>query len=191
MTCRYWSRWPTMPASPWTAHWQFQESERRAAELERRGLELQGTVRRLEQAGRRRLLAEERNRVARELHESVSRQLLTIGMHLEWCRRHSMTPAVLLERVLAAQGLARSAMDDIREVIFRRVSGEQIELSQALREVIEEVEAGTRLEVKLRVFGHTQPVPARAQHALLQIAREALFNIVRHAEAQHAWVILR
>ena len=176
----------------------FQENERREAELERRGLELdrrglelQGTMRRLEQAGRRHLLSEERNRLGRELHESVSQQLLTIGIDLEWCRRHPMTPPVVLERVVAAQGLARSAMDEIREVIFGRVGDGQIELSRALREVIEDVEAGTRLEVKLRVFGQTQPVPAGTQHALVQIAREALFNVVRHAEAQHVWVTLR
>ena len=167
------------------------ELERRGSELERRGLELEGTLRRLERTGRRQLLSEERNRIAHELHDSVSQQLLTIGMDLEWCRRHPMTPPVLLERVLAAQGLARSAMDEIRDVIFGRVDDWQIELLQALREAIEDVEAGTRLEVSLRVFGQNQPVPAGTQHALVQIAREALFNVVRHAEAQHAWVTLR
>jgi signal transduction histidine kinase len=167
------------------------ELERRGSELERRGSELQGTLRRLEQAGRRQLLSEERNRTARELHDTVSQQLLTIGMDLEWCRRHPLTPPALLERVLAAQGLARSAMDEIREVIFGRVCDGQIELRQALREVIEDVEAGTRLGVKLRAFGHTQPVPAGTQHALVQIVREALFNVVRHAEAQRVWVTLR
>ncbi|HYB31258.1 MAG TPA: sensor histidine kinase [Solirubrobacteraceae bacterium] len=169
----------------------FQENERRSAELERRGSELEGTLRRLEQAGRRQLLSEERNRIARELHDSVAQHLLTIGMNLEWCRRHESTSSAVLERVLAAQSLARSAMDEIREVIFGLASDGQTELPRALREVIEDVEAGTRLEVGLRVYGETQPVPAVTQHALVQIAREALFNVVRHAEAHHAWVTLR
>jgi signal transduction histidine kinase/DNA-binding CsgD family transcriptional regulator len=169
----------------------LEENERRAAELERRSSELDGTLRRLEQTGRRRLLGEERNRIARELHDSVSQQLLTIGMNLEWCRRHESTPPAVLERLLAAQGLASSAMHEIREVIFGLVSDDQIELPQALREVIEDVEAGTRLEVGLRVYGPAQLVPIATQHALVQIAREALFNVVRHAEAQHAWVTLR
>jgi len=169
----------------------FQENERRATELERRGSELEGTLRRLEQAGRRQLLSEERNRIARELHDSVSQHLLTIGMNLEWCRRHPITPPVVLERVLAAQGLARSAMNEIREVIFELSSDGQVELPRALREVIEDVEAGARLEVTLRVYGQTQPVAAATQHALIQIAREALFNVVRHAGADQAWVTLR
>lgn len=53
---------------------------------------------------------------------------MTIGMNLEWCRRHESTPPAVLERVLAAQGLARSAMDEIREVIFGLVSAGQIAL---------------------------------------------------------------
>ena len=52
----------------------FQENERRSSELERRGSELEGTLRRLEQAGRRQLLSEERNRIARELHDSVAQR---------------------------------------------------------------------------------------------------------------------
>jgi signal transduction histidine kinase len=169
----------------------FQENGRRAAELERRGSELEGTLRRLEQAGRRQLLSEERNRIARELHDSVAQHLLTIGMNLEWCRRQESTSSAVLERMTAAQALARSAVDEIREVIFELSSDGQAELPRALREVIEDVEAGTRLEVGLRVYGQTQPVAATTQHALIQIAREALFNVVRHAEAHHAWVTLR
>jgi signal transduction histidine kinase len=169
----------------------FQENGRRSAELERRSSELEGTLRRLEQAGRRQLLSEERNRIARELHDSVAQHLLTIGMNLEWCRRQESTSSPVLERVEAAQALARSAVDEIREVIFELSSDAQIDLPRALRDVIEDVEAGTRLEVGLRVYGQTQPVAASTQHALVQIAREALFNVVRHAEARHAWVTLR
>src|SRR5581483_10242855 len=78
----------------------FQENGRRASELERRGSELEGTLRRLEQAGRRQLLSEERNRIARELHDSVAQHLLTIGMNLEWCRRQESTSSAVLERVV-------------------------------------------------------------------------------------------
>jgi signal transduction histidine kinase len=169
----------------------FQESEQRAAELERRGHELAGTRRRLEHAGRRQLLSEERNRIARELHDSVAQHLLTIGMHLEWCRRHESTSPAVRERVSSAKSLARAAVAEIREAIFELASDGQIELRSALREVIEDVEAGTRLKVGFRAYGETHPVAAATQHALVQIAREALFNVVRHADASRAWLTLR
>jgi signal transduction histidine kinase len=171
--------------------WLFEENKRRAAELERRGNELDGTRRRLEQAGRRQLLSEERNRIARELHDSVAQHLLTIGMNLEWCRRHESISPPVRARVFAAKALARSAVAEIREVIFELASDGQVELRPALREVIADVQAGTQLEVGLRTYGHTRPVAAATQHALVQIAREALFNVVRHAGAERAWVALR
>ena len=77
-----------------------------------------------------------------------------------------MTPPMVLERVPAAQGLARSAMNEICEVSFGRFSGGRIELPQALRGAIEDVQAGTRVQVKLRVFGHIQPMSAGTQQAL-------------------------
>jgi signal transduction histidine kinase len=147
--------------------------------------------RRLEDAGRRQMLSQERNRIARELHDSVAQHLLTIGMNLEWCRRHDSTSPPVLERVTATKHLARSAVDEIRAVIFELASDGKVDLRRSLREVIEDVVAGTRLQVGLRTYGPQEPLSGVAQHALVQIAREALFNVVRHAAAGRAWVTLR
>jgi signal transduction histidine kinase len=147
--------------------------------------------RRLEQAGRRELLSQERNRIARELHDSVAQHLLTIGMDLEWCRRHDSTSPPVLEKVTAAKALAGSAVDEIRTAIFELASDGDVDLRRALHEVVEDVVAGTRLQVGLRTYGSAQALPGATRHALVQIAREALFNVVRHANAGHAWVTLR
>ncbi|MFL5863162.1 MAG: histidine kinase [Solirubrobacteraceae bacterium] len=147
--------------------------------------------RRLEEAGRRQLLSQERNRIARELHDSVAQHLLTIGMNLEWCRRHDSTSSPVLERVTAAKSLARSAVDDIRAVIFELASDGRTDVRRALLDAIEEVIAGTPLQAGLRTYGSRRSLSETAQHALVQIAREALFNVVRHADASHAWLALR
>jgi signal transduction histidine kinase len=147
--------------------------------------------RRLEEAGRRELLSQERNRIARELHDSVAQHLLSIGMDLEWCRRHNSTSPPVLERVIAAKALARSAVDDIRAAIFELASDGNVDLRRALHEVVDDVVAGTRLQVGLRTYGSAQSATGATRHALVQIAREALFNVVRHANAGHAWVTLR
>jgi signal transduction histidine kinase len=153
--------------------------------------ELEGTRRRLEDAGRRQLLSQDRNRIARELHDTVAQHLLTIGMNLEWCRRHESTSLPVRARVSAAKSLARDAVGEIRAVIFELASDGRIELRRALREVIEDVQAGNRLEVSFRTYGEERPVAAAIQHALVQIAREALFNVVRHANAGRASLTLR
>ena len=73
----------------------------------------------------------------------------------------------VLERVTAAKSLARSAVNEIRAVIFELASDGDIDLRQALHEVIEDVVAGTRLQVRLRTYGSPRPVagrhPARAR----------------------------
>ena len=153
--------------------------------------QLEGTRRLLEEADRRQLLSQERNRIARELHDSVAQQLLTIGMNLEWCRRQESLSPAALERVMASKALARSAVDEIRAVIFELAKDGHVELRRALREVIEDVQAGTRLEVALRSSGRQRSLPSAMQRALVQIVREALFNVVRHAGATRAWVTLQ
>jgi signal transduction histidine kinase len=157
----------------------------------RRSQELEGIRLRLQDAGRRELLSQERNRIARELHDSVAQHLLTIGMNLEWCRRQDATSEPVLERVSASQSLARAAVDEIRSVIFGLANDDQIDLRRALREVVNDVVADSRLQVSLRTYGQAEPISGAARHALLQIAREALFNVVRHAGAARAWLSLR
>ena len=185
--------------------WTFQESERlrvrsedasrtaerHAEELERRSRELERTRDRLEEAGRRQLLSQERNRIARELHDSVAQHLLSIGMSLEWCRRHESTSSPVYERVSAAKELARSAVDEIRAVIFGLAGDEGMDLRRALRDLVQEVESDTGLRVGLRTYGAALPLGTVARDALLQIAHEALFNVVRHANAERAWLTLR
>lgn len=166
-------------------------AERHAAELELRNRELERTRRQLEEAGRRQLLSQERNRIARELHDSVAQHVLSIGMSLEWCRQHESTSSPVLERISAAKELARDAVTEIRAVIFELASDGQKDLRSALSELVDEVEAAAGLRVSLRTYGAARPLTGEAQHALLQVACEALFNVVRHANAERAWLTVR
>jgi signal transduction histidine kinase len=112
-------------------------------------------------------------------------------LDLEWCRRHDSTSPPVLERVTAAKALARSAVGEIRTAIFELASDGNVDLARALREVVEDVVASTRLQLSLRTYGSRESLPGATQHALVQIAREALFNVVRHANAGHVWLTLR
>jgi signal transduction histidine kinase len=179
----------------------FQESERlreraeaashsadqHAAELERRSRQLERARSSLEDARRRQLLGQERNRIARELHDGVAQHLLSIGMMLEWCRKQEPAEPVL-ERLVSSKQLARSALAEIRSVIYELSSVEhQVDLLVALGELVEELRHITDLEIVLRSRGHPRALPRAAEHALAEIAREALFNVARHAEASRAW----
>lgn len=186
--------------------WLFQESERlreraeaasraaerHATELGRRSRQLERTRRRLEEARRRQLLGQERNRIARELHDSVAQHLLSIGMMLEWCRNQEPSSSPILERLLTSKELARSALEEIRTVIYELSSADHpADLRAALRELVEELTHTTDLEITLRARGRPRALPRAAEHALAQVAREAMFNVARHAEASRGWLTVR
>jgi signal transduction histidine kinase len=186
--------------------WLFQESERlrehaeaasraaerHATELGRRSRQLERTRQRLEEARRRQLLEEERSRIARELHDSVAQHLLSIGMMLEWCRKQEPTSSPILERLLSCKELARSALEEIRAVIYELSSPEHPEdLPAALEELVEELTHTTDLQITFRARGRPGALPRTTEHALAQIAREALFNVARHARASRAWLTVR
>ena len=168
------------------------EAQRHATALERRSRQLDRTRRRLEDARRRQLLGQERNRIARELHDSVAQHLLSIGMMLEWCRKQEPTSSQILERLLASKELARTALSEIRAVIYELSSAEHpMDLHAALEEVVEELTHTTDLEITVRTRGRRRALPPAAKHELVQIAREALFNVARHAEASRSWLTVR
>jgi signal transduction histidine kinase len=167
-------------------------AERHAIQLRRRNRQLERTRRRLEEARRRQLLGQERSRIARELHDTVAQHLLSIGMTLEWCRKQEVSSSAIVERLMTAKELARSALEEIRAAIYELSSGEQQgDLFAALQELVEELTPTTDLEITLRERGRRRDLPDAAEHALAQIAREALFNVAWHAEASRAWVTVR
>jgi signal transduction histidine kinase len=122
----------------------------------------------------------------------VAQHLLSIGMTLEWCRKQEATSSPIFERLLTAKELARSALEEIRAVIYELSSGEEPgNLFAALQELVDELTHTTDLEITLRERGRRRELPHAAEHALAQIAREALFNVAWHAEASRAWVTVR
>jgi signal transduction histidine kinase len=167
-------------------------AERHAADLQRRSGQLERARRCLEDARRRQLIGQERNRIARELHDSVAQHLLSIGMMMEWCRTHEPPSSPIRERLVTSKELAGSALAQIRDVIYELSSAEHpADLPTALEDLLEELRHTTDLEVALRTRGRPRSLPSATEHALSQIAREALFNVARHAEASRAWVTVR
>ncbi len=177
----------------------FQEGERLRAQAEQhagalahRSRQLERARRGLEEARREQLLSHDRGRIARDLHDSVSQHIVGIGMSLEWCRQHLPAGSPVSDHVSIAKELARSALAQVRSVIFElSPPGAPRGLVRTLRELAEELRSTTDLEIVMRTRGAQRPLAPTTTHALSQIAREALFNIARHADARRAWVTVR
>lgn len=136
----------------------------------------------------RALLAEssriaERMRIARDLHDLVGHHLTALSLNLEVASHLVEAPAA--EHVGMARNTAKHLLADVREVVSELRQDEELDLTQALRSLIEGVPA---LQVHLQLPPRfAVEDPQRAQ-VVLRCVQEIVTNTVRHAGARHLWL---
>lgn len=169
------------------------EAERRANELALRNEQLRRARGRLARVRQAELVSAERHRIARDLHDGVAQCLVGIGMHLEWCHRRVDAASPAYGRLAATKELARSALGRIRAAVAELSELERpgTGLGQALRDLAADFRSAGLLRVSVRVSGGQRPLAPEIEHSLFQISQEGLWNVVRHAGAQRAWVHVR
>jgi signal transduction histidine kinase len=131
-------------------------------------------------------IVEERNRLARELHDAVNQKLFALVLTAE-------SASTLLERdteaaagLLARLGeLAQEALEELRSLIFelRPASLEEEGLAATLRKEVAMLERVHERDIELRITGATNAEPD-TEGEVLRIAQEALGNALRHADAE-------
>jgi PAS domain S-box-containing protein len=130
---------------------------------------------------------EERNRLARGIHDTLAQSLVGVALHLEMA-------TVSLEKsqsdlagghVRSAGDLARRGLMEARHLIsdLRPPLLENGSFWSALESVVREATAGTDLQPVVRRDGTPRPLPPRWEEHLLCISQEALANTLRHARA--------
>jgi signal transduction histidine kinase len=142
---------------------------------------------RLYEQSRELSIAEERNRLARELHDSVTQKLFSLVLSAEAAAtlldRDGSEARAELERL---QELAREAMDELRTLVFelRPPAVDSEGLATALRKHVDVLRRAYRREIGLELIGTPSGAP-RIERDVLRIAQEALQNALRHAGADH------
>lgn len=133
--------------------------------------------------------AEERNRLAREIHDTLAQSLSAIAMRLD-------AAEVLLEdgpsaesvRATVSEALAitRASLEEARRSVLdlRAAPLEERSLAEALAALADEARADGGSGVRFEALGAARPLPARVEAGLYRIAQEALANAVRHADAR-------
>jgi signal transduction histidine kinase len=171
----------------------YEEACQQKAELESKNRQLAKARRWLATARQNEVVNSERNRIARELHDSVAQYLICIGMNLEWCRTQLVEQTPVHDRICSSKELARSAITRMRTAIFElsAISSVPSSLSLALNDLVRDIEKAAQLNVCLHIGEQRRSLSADIEHALYQITQEALFNVYKHAQAQTATVELR
>jgi len=177
----------------WLVAFVLQHRARRVAEAEQRAARLEE-----EQEQRARVtIAEERARIARELHDVVAHSVSVMTVQAGAARLLLPTnPQRAVEPLLAVEETGRQALNELRRLlgILRADDGAHVLTPQpgiqdlpALAETLRE--AG--LPVELTVEGSARPLSAGVGLAAYRIAQEALTNTLKHGGPARARVVVR
>jgi len=162
---------------------QAQAAEARAAQAERE-----------RDAATRIAVAEERTRIARELHDIVAHAVSVMVLQVG-AVRHKLPDALAEDRdaLTSVEQAGRTALAEMRRLLAAmRRDGDDVDLMpqpglDGLGSLLEEIgRAG--LPVRLHVEGEPLPLPAALDLSAYRIVQEGLTNVLKHARASHAEV---
>lgn len=130
----------------------------------------------------------ERNRLARELHDTVAQELNAVSMQMELAKNaaKSGTVAEVLPHVATAHGIVRGCLTAVRESIWDMRSHvlEKTDLLGALRAVAEQMSAGQGCTIRAQAGGKPRRLAPMIENHLLRIGQEAVSNALKHAKAR-------
>jgi signal transduction histidine kinase len=136
-------------------------------------------------------LMEERERIAKELHDGIIQSLFAVGMGLQSTVLSTGSPETVA-RIEGAVGELDRVIRDLRNYIFGLRPGilADRQLDEALRELGSEFQKRSKTRVDVEVDAELAARITSRSHEVVQLTREALSNIERHAQASHAAVRL-
>ncbi|MEW5957659.1 MAG: GAF domain-containing sensor histidine kinase [Chloroflexota bacterium] len=133
---------------------------------------------------------QERNRLAREIHDTLAQSLTGIALHLETADAMLETNADrqrVRQTVQKALTLTQASLEEARRSVLdlRAAPLAERNLVEALAALAQDFIDKEKRPVNLNVIGGSRPLPVRIEGGLYRIAQEGLTNIARHAEARH------
>jgi signal transduction histidine kinase len=135
---------------------------------------------------------EERRSIARELHDEVGQTLTSLRVELEVLERRANDPQQVVVGTSQLKQIVEDVMQNLHRlaVNLRPASLDHLGLAAALRQHGASVSAVHHTDVQIETVNWDGRLPAELEVALYRIVQEALNNVVRHARASHADVIL-
>ncbi|MFD1940305.1 MULTISPECIES: sensor histidine kinase [Nonomuraea] len=135
----------------------------------------------------------ERERLAREIHDTLAQGMSSIILLLRAARRDlAQDPSAAERRITEAEDAAKENLEEARNFV-RALAPPALQHSSlvaALRRISDSAVAGTPIQARFEVSGAPVLLPADYDATLLRIAQGALGNISRHSGAGHAGVTL-
>ena len=135
----------------------------------------------------------ERNRIAREIHDTLAQGFVAVSVQLEVVARLLATSTdAAREHLEQARTLTRECLAEARSSIWnlRSQAAAENDLASSLTQSAARITANTNVKARVQVSGTFRPIDSRIEAEILRIGQEAITNVVRHAQAQNANITL-
>ncbi len=148
---------------------------------------------RLGEQAREAAILSERNRIARDIHDTLAQGFTGVVVNLEAAgrtlRKHNVE--VALEHIEHARGLARACLDEARLSVraLRPDALQGASIEQAIQAQIQRL-AASGTQAHLRTVGKKIVLSRVVEAELLRIAQESITNVLKHAQARNVDVTL-
>jgi signal transduction histidine kinase len=164
-----------------------------AAAAYRRRVEGLKRARRAQQAFAQQLIdsqERERGRIAAELHDSLGQQLLIIKNRALLGTMGEPHVEETREQFDEISATATQSLDEIRQIArdLRPYHLDRLGLTHSIEDMIERISASSEVHLSSRIAQIDGAIPKAQEINLYRIVQEALTNVVKHAQAAHAWV---
>lgn len=162
-----------------------QETEQLLADLEVSHRRLQAYTEQVAELS----AAEERVRLARDIHDSLGHYLTAVHIQLEKALAYQeRNPKEATQAMLDAKQAAGEALRDIRRSVSAlRAPETEFHLGEELEKLVRKIDSPA-LKVTMDFSGDESPYPRSTRIALYRAAQEGLTNIQKHAQARHAFL---
>ncbi len=135
----------------------------------------------------------ERNRLARDLHDSVKQQTFAASAQLAAAKAHfDLNAGQAHQHLLEAEKLLDEARQELTDLIheLRPVALQGRGLASAIRQYAADCSSQTEIEIEVNIQSE-RPLPLDVEQTLFRIMQGALANVARHSQATHAEIRLR
>ncbi len=156
--------------------------------------------RRLREQERERRMAEtefaailaERNRLAREIHDTLAQGLAATSVQLRLARKHLNSVEASGRHLEAAQDLVRGSLEEARKSIWnmRSQALESGGLPGALQQILRQMAEGLEVKTEFKVSGRVRRLAPVVENNLLRVGQEAITNATKHSSAKRIEVVL-
>lgn len=138
------------------------------------------------------LIMEEKDRIAREIHDNVTQNIFGVVYGIDLLMKKGNLPQETNEQLLLMQKTAQRSLKDLRAAIYRMSSlkKEQEPFKEELEKYLHDLGLLNNINVNFTPGGYLQQLSSQVQRSLFRIIREATGNAIRHGHCSKIEVLL-